>query len=184
MSEDQPARTSLSGTAAEKFFIRQHDEYSCGPACLAAIAKIYDVGIDYAHLCKETDYYPYNGTLQTTMDELSRKYMPFDGAGENSYTDGIAIACVFQNGYAHYVVLLCREDDKVLYYDPYAHEFVVDKLDNIHWAWGEGYISQWSVNYMPLPENTFKYWLDMAVPPVPSAPELRPVPPKPEGPYL
>lgn len=144
--------------AANAVFVRQQDDYSCGAACLATVARIYDVtGADYDRLRNELLPDPSVGTSNADMETVSRRYLPVTSAGERSYTGGIAIANILEDE-GHYVVFLCRERDQVIYYDPYDHALVQDDIKNIRWVSEAEKSQEWAINFPPLAGNSIRKW--------------------------
>lgn len=177
-----PKRISLTGTEGDAFFQRQLDDHSCGPACMTTIGRIYGATDSYETIRELLDPSPAAGTPQDRMAEVGGKLAPLETTGAHTYTDGVAIANIMQEGEGHYVVFLAREDDQILYYEPYHHELVIDHVDNIVWdsgTWepGSARASHWTANYAPLNDNSFEKWLRLAAdqnaPPGP-----RPIPPQ------
>lgn len=174
-------RIPLRGTNGDDFFVRQRDEYSCGPACLATVSHIYDIGFTYAQCRAEADPSPELGTGQSRMNAICERFFPVEGCGAGTYTGGVAIARIMQGGEGHYVVFLKAEGGDVLYYDPYEHELVLDRFDNIEWSAGDAAFPFWTIDFMPLRDNTIDGWLALAAP-KPAAPAPAPRPDGPRGP--
>jgi hypothetical protein len=175
MPQPPTRRIPLKGTKGDDFFVRQQDDYSCGPACLATVARIYDTGLDYRQCRAAARPDPDVGTEQSRMNDLCERFFPTEGAGADAYGGEVAIARVMQGGEGHYVVFLKGEGEHVLYYDPYEHELVIDRLDNIEWSEGDGAFPRWTINFTPLPENSIVSWLALAAPkPEPRAPKSAP----------
>ena len=160
------------------FFVPQRDDYSCGAACLATVARLYQMGTaDYAAFRALLEPDPETGSCALKMAEISRGFLPVESIGEDSYTGGIAIANITEDE-GHYVVFLCRKGDRVIYYDPYEHDVLVKDIDQINWmsdpSWTSktGYhLKRWSINFEPLPGNSFERWENLIKPkPVPPAP--------------
>lgn len=165
MTKNFPKKIPLSGTQGDGYFVRQQDDYSCGPACLATVANIFGLtgaSYDFCRAAARPD--PAVGTPSAHMHALSRRFLPFESEGCGTYHGGVAIANIVQEKEDHYVVLLCREDDKILYYDPYYHELVIDKTQNLPWVSLTEDKPAWSINFSPLACNTFETWLAKAQP--------------------
>lgn len=182
MPNHDPKHIPLSGTVGNDFFVRQLDDYSCGPAALATVSKIYQLGLTYDDLHFEADPDPLVGTSEQVMTRITADFFPAETAGENTYQGGVAIACIIQGGEGHYVVLLEKENDKVIYYDPYEHELVIEKIDKIDWANGDRSSKNWAVNFTPLPKNSFDVWLALAEPQTPGVKTTPPAPKPPRFP--
>jgi hypothetical protein len=178
MSKENRIRIPLKDTAADAFFVRQLDDYSCGPACLATLSNIYESGLSYEECRDYANPDPAVGTDHNLMAFICDQYMPFDSAGEGSYHGGVAIALVTQENEGHYVVFLAQEKDKVVYYDPYHHELVVDSLKDVEWYSLSVGSAAWSANMARLEDNSIQRWLDMAKPrentPAPAHPPKNP----------
>ena len=158
-------RISLKGTPVHDFFIHQTDEYSCGVACMSTVARLFgQYKDDYAFFRKELTPSPACGTDNDDMIVASRNYLPFDGAGEGAYSGGIAIANIMQKGEGHFVVLLCREKDQILYYDPYEHELVQTAEKDIEWMSEKDKLQKWAINFKPVEGNSLPKWLSMLSP--------------------
>lgn len=188
---ETPIHIPLAGTEAEKIFTRQQDGISCGPACLATVAKLFkadeqnnlaDGAKSYSDFRSEAKPNDDFGTAQKTMTEICNNSLPVENSGAFSYNGGVAIANIVQ-GEGHYVVFLCKKDDLVLYYEPYCHELVIDKLADIDWRSGFGWEDNWSINFKNIPNNSFERWIDLAVnKPAAPAPKQQNTKPKPQTP--
>ena len=160
-----PIRLPLAGTPAEAIFHRQLDEYSCGPACLTSIARLYGLAGDYdfyrAAAAPNSDV----GTPAPHMQALGEKLFAgtYQKTGLDTYDGGIAIANIIQEE-DHYVVFLKKEGERVIYYDPYEHELVIDKLDNVAWKSEKGSHDRWCMDFAPLPDNSIERWISLALP--------------------
>ncbi len=189
MKRTYPLHIPLAGTPAEEIFMRQQDEISCGPACLATVANLYHaIGLatgsekalktydDFRAAARPSEEV---GTPEETIIDLCEKHLPCESAGAASYHGGVAIADIMQGGEGHYVVFLKQKDDLILYYDPYEHELVIDKMANVDWQSGFEKTKQWSVNFTEFSNNSFERWLDMAEKTAPPPPGRRP----PRAPY-
>ena len=131
----------------EGLFFRQQDDYSCGPACIVTVAKIYGVsGLDYNDIRHEMGTNDDIGTPSQAMVEASQKYLPFNAAGESIYSGGIAIARIFDEE-DHYVVFLDLEKDQVLYYEPYDHVLVECDIQDIDWRSETETLWDFTINY-------------------------------------
>lgn len=174
----KPHRIPLSGTKGDDFFMRQQDDHSCGPASLATVAKIYNVDISYDKMRGIVKPDPKVGTAQEKIEQVAGMFLPFELAGENSYKGGVAVANIVQEGEGHYVVFLAREGDKVIYYEPYWHELVIDDIKNLEWHSGDGKLAKWAADFAPIENNSIESWLKYAEP-KPQAPKpAAPKPPK------
>ncbi|MBI1215533.1 MAG: hypothetical protein GC185_06920 [Alphaproteobacteria bacterium] len=164
MMEEFPKYIPLEGTVGDSFFARQRDDYSCGPASLATVAKIFGVksaSYDFCRAAAKPD--PETGTPCEHMHALSKKFLPCVSEGRDTYEGGVAIANIVMDE-DHYVVFLCREDDKLMYYDPFFHELVIDKMENVDWASLTEDRLRWSINFAPLEDNGFDKWLAKTAP--------------------
>ena len=179
MSPELPVRIPLAGTAADDFFVRQRDDYSCGPACLATVARIYALEGDYTFYRDAAQPDPNVGTSAARMQHLSESLLAsHDKTGLDTYEGGIAIANIIQDE-DHYVVFLKKDGDRAIYYDPYEHELVVDRMDNIAWLSEKGDHDRWCIDFAPLHGNSIDRWVDMALPKAPPAPRANPPGPRP-----
>lgn len=152
--EKRPERIALAGTAAEKFFIRQQDDISCGPACLASAAKIFGIqGTGYADFRAILNPDPDVGSVNEDVAGLCAATLPFHNAGENTYNGGAAVANIMFEGEGHYVLFLAREGNDVLYYEPFHHELVIERIDKLDWISESGHLKKWSANLGPLPDD-------------------------------
>ncbi|MFH1157834.1 MAG: cysteine peptidase family C39 domain-containing protein, partial [Pseudomonadota bacterium] len=106
----------------DSLFVRQQDETSCGPACLATVARLYRIpGVSYESLRRLLPPEMPYGVFNFRMVEVSRACLPFENAGEDCYAGGVAIANITESE-GHYVVFLCGREEDVVYYDPYTHK--------------------------------------------------------------
>ena len=162
----EPERLPVAGTAAEKFLIRQQDTISCGPACLASAAKIFNIAAAYPDLRATLNPDPVIGSVNEEVADLCARTLPYLSAGENTYTGGLAVANIMFEGEGHYVLFLQKQGDEVLYYEPFHHELVIDRLDRLEWISESGHLKNWSVNLGDLPENfpakTIDAWRKLA----------------------
>jgi|GEM_PF-1149388 len=169
MKQPPPEHLPLSGMQAEAFFTKQADAYSCGPACVASAAKLYGkTNVVYDDVRRQLSPDPVIGSKNEDVAELCKNRLPFSSAGENTYTGGVAIANIIQDE-GHYVLFLKQEGDDIVYYDPYHHELVVDKLNQVEWISESGHLKNWSINLQPLPDDfaakTIADWRKMATTP-------------------
>ena len=174
-----PKKIPLTGTDGDAFFQRQLDDHSCGPACVTTVARIYGARDTYEEIRARLNPSPATGTPQDSMQRIGGSVAPLETTGAHTYTGGVAIANIMQEGEGHYVVFLAQEDSKVLYYEPYHHELVIDHIDNIVWdcgTWdpGSDRASHWTANYAPLDDNSFEKWLAIAEPKQSPAPPRAP----------
>lgn len=167
--DKKPAITyPLAGTAADQIFLRQRDEFSCGPACLASAAAIYGAtSADYDKFRAALNPNPVTGSDNFDMAAQAEKHLPFVSSGEDCYAGGIAVANIIQEE-GHYVLFLCREGDRVIYYDPYHHEFVEDDIHAIEWISESGHLKNWCINLAPVENNSIERWRHMAQPAAPA----------------
>ena len=188
--EKRPEHMPLSGTAAEKFFVRQQDDISCGPACLASAAKIFGVThTDYAGFRALLNPDPVIGSVNEDVAGLCRTALPYTDAGEDTYKGGVALANIMFEGEGHYVLFLKREGAEVLYYEPFHHALIIDRIDSLDWVSESGHLKKWSVNLSDLPADfparTFDDFKRLAASPDTSAVQTPPAhrrPPKPSAP--
>lgn len=171
MTKDSKIRIPLKDTAADTFFVRQQDDYSCGPACMATLSNIYGTGLTYEECREYANPDPETGTDHNLLAFICDQYMPFDSAGTHAYRGNVGIALVTQEGEGHYVVTLAQEGDRIAYYDPYHHEIVVDNVKDIEWFSASAGVADWAINMAPVEGNSIQRWLDMAQP---RAPEMNP----------
>jgi len=144
----------------DDFFVPQQDDYSCGAACLATIARLYGIAhVDYGLLRQQLDPNPETGTSHAKMIDVGRSFPCFASAGIDCYSGGIAIANIFDEE-GHYVVFLCRKEDQVVYYDPYCHAIVTKNLSGIEWISDEG-VPRWALNFKPLADGSFERWQNL-----------------------
>lgn len=184
--EKRPEHIPLAGTAAEKFFVRQQDNISCGPACLASAARIFGVtGTGYADFRALLNPDPEIGSLNEDLAGVCATVLPYHSAGEHTYDGGVAVANIMFEGEGHYVLLLARAGCDVIYYEPFHHELVIDRIGNLDWISESGHLKKWSANLAPLPDDfpakTFDAFKKLAATPDASAlqsPPLHRRPPK------
>ena len=174
----KPQRIPLSGTKGDDFFVRQQDDYSCGPASLTTVANIYGAEIPYDKMRAIVKPDPKVGTAQEKIAEVAGKFLPFDASGESTYKGGVAVGNIVQEGEGHYVVFLAREGDTVIYYEPYYHELVIDDIKNLEWHSGDGKLKQWAADFAPVENDSIENWLKYAEPKQPAPKPAAPKPPK------
>jgi len=159
MSETLPYRLPLDKNNAALPFVWQKDDYSCGPACLTTVGRLYAVAAATydtlrAILAPDTDV----GSCNFRMAAVSRDFLPVISDGEDTYHGGVAVANIMQEGEGHYVVFLCREEGNVIYYDPYHHELVIDRPEALAWISESKHLTRWSINYGPLAARGIAAW--------------------------
>jgi hypothetical protein len=143
----------------DDLFVRQRDDYSCGVACLATVARLYGVAetdYDALHLLLKPS--PDMGSCHLKMAEVSRALLPFAGAGEDCYAGGIAVAYIFDEDEDHYVVFLSQKDGAVIYYDPYEHRLFIKNHADINGVATLRTLKNWVVNFQPLEGYSFAAW--------------------------
>lgn len=185
--EKRPEHMPLHGTAAEKFFIRQQDDISCGPACLASAAKIFGVTqTGYADFRALLNPDPVVGSRNEDVAGVCQTTLPYTNAGEDTYRGGLALANIMFEGEGHYVLFLAREGADVLYYEPFHHVLIIDRIDNLDWVSESGHLKKWSVNLAALPEDfpaqTFDDFKKLAATPDVSAAQRPPAHRRPPAP--
>lgn len=159
-----PVSYPLDGTPAGSLFLRQRDEYSCGPACLASAAAVYQIKqVDYDKFRTALKPHPQTGSDNFDMAAQAAAHLPFVSAGEDIYAGGIAVANIIQEE-GHYVLFLCREGGRVIYYDPYHHTLVEEDIAAIEWISESGHLKKWCINLAPITDNSLQRWRDMAAP--------------------
>jgi hypothetical protein len=176
MRGELPIRIPLAGTPVDEFFTRQRDDYSCGPAAMTTVAHIFGISGDYAFYRETVKPDPSVGTPAARMEDHCKKLLSSTTTGCDCYDGGVAIANVIQ-GEDHYVVFLKKDGDRAIYYDPWEHELVIDKMANISWLSEKGDHDRWCINFPPLPDNSIDHWVNMAQPA--PAPQFRAPPPGP-----
>ena len=165
MTKPQARHTPIEGSALGALFVFQHDEFSCGPACLASAAALYGVSSpDYEKLRRLLNPNPQTGSDNFDMARVAEAHLPFVSSGEDCYAGGVAIANIVQEE-GHYVLFLCREGDRVLFYDPYHHELVEDDIGAIEWVSESGHLTKWCINLAPVENNSMAKWYGMAAAP-------------------
>lgn len=167
-------RVQLTQKTFDRFFIRQQDDYSCGPACLATIARLHNLPAekDYAFFRERIGPCPDMGTHPHDITDVCQAELPTRSFGEGVYHGGIALAYILHQPthIDHYVVFLARQDDRIIYYDPWDHALYNDKIQNIKWRstfdWPyiEGDLKHWSVNFAVVEDLTFDFLADFAQP--------------------
>lgn len=152
----------LDGSALGALLSRQRDEFSCGPACMTSAAAVYDAtSMDYGKYRDALSPNPKTGSDNFDMAALAEKTLPFVSSGEDCYQGGVAIANIIQEE-GHYVLFLCREGERVVYYDPYHHELIEDDIDALEWVSESGHLTKWCINLAPLDGNSIDKWRQLA----------------------
>ena len=159
MTTTFPCRLPLDKNNATLPFVRQRDDYSCGPACLTTVGNLYKVaGATYDKLRMILEPNTAVGSCNFKMTDVSRDFFPVASAGEDTYHGGVAVANIMQEEEGHYVVFLCQDGDRILYYDPYYHELVIDRLDGLAWISESKHLTRWSINYAPHENRNIAAW--------------------------
>lgn len=148
---------------APEHFVRQLDDYSCGPACLATVAKLYGVSkVDYDFFRGLLNPDPQVGSCNFKMSDVSRLHLPFASSGEDCYAGGVAVACITEDE-GHYVVFLCMDGEDVVYYCPYDHKIYAKKLSGINWVTESGHLRRWAINFDDFPGNAPEVWKNISL---------------------
>ncbi len=146
-------------------FIFQQDDHSCGPACLATVARLYkaDISLSYDFFRRLLNPSPTTGSDNLLMADIAKEHLPFIAAAENIYHGGIAVANILhpENGEGHYVVFLSKRNEDIIYYDPYDHEIHAEQEKNIQWLSETGHLKRWSINFLQIPNATWQTWIDL-----------------------
>lgn len=167
----------LDGSALGALLSRQRDEFSCGPACMTSAAALYGAtSFDYDKYRAALAPNPQTGSDNFDMAALAEKTLPFVSSGEDCYQGGVAIANIIQEE-GHYVLFLCREGGRVIYYDPYHHELVENDIDAVEWVSESGHLTKWCINLGPLEGNSIAKWRQLAQTPAAETPPRRPAAP-------
>jgi hypothetical protein len=146
------------GGVSPALFVRQQDDISCGPACLATVANIYGgAKADYALFRELLKPDPKVGSCNFRLAEVSSLYLPSADAGEDCYAGGIAVANITEDE-GHYVVFLCAEGDEVIYYDPWDHKIFRKRIAALNWISESGHLKRWAVNFRAYPGNSIGLW--------------------------
>jgi len=155
--------TAKSGIVFPRHFTRQLDDYSCGPAALTTVARLFDVEKDYLFFRNLMDPCPRIGSIPEKMAAGAKAHLPYTGHGENTYQGGIAIANIIHVSdveEGHYVVFLDRRDDAFVYYDPYDHAVMQVARGDLRWISDDDPpLVEWTINFAPLPGMAFDDWL-------------------------
>lgn len=133
---------------------RQTTIYTCGAACLSAIAVLRGQDIKTEmHLASMMDAKPFVGIHNETLWNVART-MGADKCGENIW-DGSSLAILNilnpLSGVGHYVVALrtlSLNGDVVVYCPYYANTLRLTKawLDE-HWISGDGQYCRWAITF-------------------------------------
>lgn len=171
MSEKTPKHFPLAGTVGESFFTFQRDDYSCGPASMTTVCNLLGVDVDYDTVRGILAPDPVVGTAPDKMTGLAGRILPLGPAGDLTYEGGVAIANIVLEGEGHYVVFLAKEQDDVLFYEPFYHELVLQDINTIEWSKGEdgeAPRNEWSASFTA-EERSISDWLKLAEPKDPAA---------------
>lgn len=157
------AKPGGGGIVFPSSFIRQLDDYSCGPACLATVARLFGVDRDYGFFRDLMDPCPEIGSRPEKMAAGARAHLPYSGHGEGTYTGGVAIANIIHVSdveEGHYVVFLERRGDDFVYYDPYDHDILRVGRADLRWESDDDPpLIEWTINFRTLPGMDFNSWL-------------------------
>jgi len=145
----------------EKIFIYQRDDFSCGPACLATVALIYgkkDKDYDFFRDTLTPD--PKIGSCNMQLAAAAAAHLGALAHGEGIYEGGVAVANIIHppSREGHYVVMLDKKDDEIIYYDPYDHEIHIRKEQDIEWVSESGHLKNWAVVFPPVEDSGFDRW--------------------------
>ncbi len=135
---------TITAKQLKKCLTRQEDEYSCGPACLATIAKLCGCSMDYHFFRDLLAPRPGFGTHALEMLDAARQHLPLTDAGNQLYKSGLALGyIVYQDielspsqpsqAVDHYVVLLARKENRICYYDPWDNKVYLHDEKKMRW---------------------------------------------------
>lgn len=159
--------TLFNQKAFDRVFIRQLDDVTCTPASLTTIARLYDLPreLDFAFFKGELKT-GFNGTFQTELRPVARKFLPVTKSGIDVYDGGVALATIRHKptGYNHSVVFLAKKGSEVVYYDPCDHKIYHDNIRNMQRG-SQGLASErWTANMPKISGASFSFWKKLSVP--------------------
>lgn len=157
----------VKNTAASRFFQRQDGGIACAVSCLASAAKI--TGCDkpydfFLEKLKPSDEY---GTPNSEILRVAGLHLPVTTAGEGVYSGGLAVANIIFEGEGHFVLMLGEKNRRVIYYEPFHHNIVVEPRVQIEWRSGWDHDREWAINFTTPPGHDFDHWLGLVSTPAP-----------------
>lgn len=128
---------------------KQKKPYTCGPACIVNIGKLFNQSFSEELLAEELEAKPLIGTSNEKILNFCIANLPVSSYGEHTYRSGLAIwnikNAISENG--HFVVVLGIKDNIVRYYDPYWSAILQFPLDKIIFSSGDEKFLNWSINF-------------------------------------
>ena len=142
----------------------QRNDYSCGPACLATIARLHGCDKDYKFFCELLEPKANTGSHPLAMVDAAALYLPMTSSGEKIYDGGLGIGYIVyqdsekspwrkQDNIDHYIVLLAKCDNDIFYYDPWDDQVYQHDVRKMRWhstfSWPcmPEKFERWSVNF-------------------------------------
>ena len=124
----------------------QKTAYTCGPACLSALAKFLGHEIEEINIAQELDTKPKTGTCHDRLLGWAEVHFPLSASGCHSYRGGLGVANIINpySGIGHYVVLLGQRRDFIRYYCPSRGHVYTAHKDHIEWVNGSRTVHNWS----------------------------------------
>ena len=139
----------------------QLTNYSCGPACLSFIASLAGLSFTEAELIEAVSARPMVGTDNQRLAAWCEANLSdvVGVVGEHVYQDGVALANILnpETGNGHFVVMLGRLADGLLYWCPHYGVRVVEE-ESIAWSSGDGSYQHWAITFPGLscPSTIFR----------------------------
>lgn len=125
---------------------RQTTPYTCGAACLAAVARLLGHSFSESEIAKACNARPGVGIENDAMREWALRNLPGAGETEGTYPSIWNIRNPI-SGVGHYVVVLGNRAGRVRYYDPLYCRVLEFPLATIDWQSGCGRYKQWRLDF-------------------------------------
>lgn len=127
---------------------RQTTPYTCGAACLAAVARLVGKPMREMDIADTLQAKPVVGIDNGLLGQFAVDHLDAIAFGEDVYDDHskLAIWNILNpiSGVGHYVVVIGVLDGVVTFYDPYYANTLHFYLNEIHWKSGDGAYKNWA----------------------------------------
>ena len=138
--------------------VPQQTDHTCGIACLQTVARLLKSPVFPTRYMKpRLGTTVRDGTSVAAMTNWAKQRLPFESAGENTWTGGLAIALTSyleedQTETGHYEVFLGRIDDRIVSWCPWLATVSTLPEAEIRWQAHphhphETTYTRWSLNF-------------------------------------
>ena len=133
----------------------QKTSYTCGPACLAAVAALTcNAAWEELNLVDILETNADIGTTRENMYDFACAHLPVQTCGTNVYEGGLGIAFIMDlfepdetAREEHYVLLLGRENGYIRFYCPYQGDVYVCPQGQFLWHNRDSSVKNWALSF-------------------------------------